>query len=106
MAVVKPEDFEIKRHGWAAEATSEEIAEVEGIMGKGFVDPFQISDAYDLHDDCFYCGKRITIPCVFWQGDYHKGRPSTACLHAECVEGFCKAIIRDAKEILGDNAHE
>lgn len=100
MAVVKPEDFEIKRHGWAVNATTEEIAEAKKLFGEEVADPYPLSDAYDLHDDCFYCGQRITIPCVYWHGDYHKGRASTACFHAECVEGFAKAITRDAVEIF------
>ena len=108
MAVVKPEDFEIKLHGWRADATPEEIASIEEIMGEGSAGPYALSEHYDLHDNCFYCNQRITVPCVYWHGDYHNGRASTACFHAQCVDGFCKAIARDADEIIksSPNRHD
>jgi hypothetical protein len=97
MAVVKPSDFEFKPHGWRAHATPQDIKDMEDLMGKGAADPYALVEAYDLHDQCFYCHQKLTIPCVFWHGDYHKDRATTICLHPACVDEFCEHLKKDAR---------
>lgn len=52
-------------------------------------------EAYEIHDNCFLCGKRLTVPFVYWHGDYHKDGPTSICLHPECVGKLCRGLLAD-----------
>jgi hypothetical protein len=43
----------------------------------------------DLTDDCFLCGKKLTVPFVFWRG------LSSICLHPECAGRLGSSLVRD-----------
>lgn len=98
MAIVTEKDFEFYKPNWAKNSTPEEIEEIESQIAVSSQDRQGI-DAYDIHDDCFVCNKKITVPFVYWHGDYHDGKASTACIHPECVEKLCASITADAYEI-------
>ena len=47
-------------------------------------------------ETCFYCGNKLTIPAVMWQGD----RGDQIWLHPACVFGLCAPLLYDAKRAL------
>lgn len=49
---------------------------------------------------CFYCGEKLTIPAVMWNGhDKHAANPLEVWLHPKCAEDFCARLSRDTNEL-------
>ena len=59
-------------------------------------------------DFCFYCGERLTIPAVMWQGRHPTRRdaPSELWLHPTCAEKFVSGLNRDIDELHSEEPLE
>jgi len=49
---------------------------------------------------CFYCGEKLTIPAVMWNGRNTSGKDAAEVwLHPKCAEAFCAHLARDLGEL-------
>jgi hypothetical protein len=57
-------------------------------------------------DYCFYCGEKLTIPAVMWNGRHPTDKDALAevWLHPSCAEHFVTGLRRDIAE-LRDASH-
>ena len=51
-------------------------------------------------DDCWRCGKPLTLPCVMWQGT------TQIWLHRECALALADALICDGMKLGGKRETE
>lgn len=66
------------------------------IRDAGEVQPFFTEAA----SHCFYCGQKVTIPAVMWNGRRSDGNDAAELwLHPKCAEAFCARLTRDADEL-------
>lgn len=49
----------------------------------------------DFDDNCFHCGKKLSVPFVYWLGHDHK----SLCLHPHCAAKLGGALLRDFHEM-------
>ncbi len=49
---------------------------------------------------CFYCGEKLTIPAVMWNGrDGGSADAAEIWLHPKCAEQLCARLNRDVNEL-------
>jgi hypothetical protein len=71
------------------------------IRTAGEVQPFITEPA----SHCFYCGEKLTIPAIMWNGRSRDGKDALEIwLHPKCAENLAAGLLRDAEE-LGFGEH-
>lgn len=52
------------------------------------------------HNFCFFCGKKLTVPCVMWHGShgFDKQEYNQIWLHIECAYNIAMHLEKDAGE--------
>ncbi len=99
--IVRPEHFEFDRSkAREIEQIANEPALSESdrdlIRGAGEVRPFLTETA----SHCFYCGEKLTIPAIMWNGRTRDGKDAAEIwLHPKCAEAFCARLARDLNEL-------
>ncbi len=99
--IVRSQHFEFDRDGSrevARLATDQTLSEEqrELINEAGADQPFFTQPS----SHCFYCGEKLTIPAVMWNGRDSKGaNVAEIWLHPKCAEHFCARVSRDVNEL-------
>jgi hypothetical protein len=55
----------------------------------------------EVQSFCFYCGEKLTVPAVMWNGNHgkHSGDPLEIWLHPKCAEQLSARMARDVNEL-------
>jgi hypothetical protein len=95
MSVIRDRDFEAKRPAWFSEPDFPADLKEE-LIEKGFAEPVNKMECREVHDDCMYCGEKLTTPYVYW--NCAEGAIS---LHAKCAAKLAIGLAQDAQEVIG-----
>ena len=54
----------------------------------------------DAASHCFYCGEKLTIPAIMWNGRSGGGKDAAEVwLHPKCAAALATGLSRDAEEL-------
>lgn len=103
--LIEPKDFEHRyedqrreRAHCAALVQSGELSkeDAEAICADDRFAPVFMEPIPEL---CFFCGTKLTIPCIMWHGYFGRKTDSKEiCMHIVCAEQLAQALISDVKK--------
>jgi hypothetical protein len=110
MAVISEKSFQLQWPQWVNDPECDG-PEKQMFLDSGMGEPFTESDAVQIADTCFICGKPLTLPYVYWSGCGEKVKSGSVeawedlgiSLHETCARTLAKGILRDADEITNRN---
>lgn len=87
--IVRAEDFEAKTHPVLLEPGLPEEMRLD-FKARGMADTMNGVECMEIVDECFYCGKKLTTPYVYWQG-----MPQSISLHQQCAARLALGLAQD-----------
>ena len=60
----------------------------------GLTDTLNRVECLDIVDDCFFCGKKLSTPYVYWNGG-----TGSLSLHAKCSAKLALGLAQDASAV-------
>jgi len=101
--LVQPHHFDYRRASDdAPDLTADEKASV---LASGLDKPWAVfgqgdSAVQEPKHDCFFCGRKLTIPAVMWEG-----HDDSIWMHPDCVEKLSHRLMRDVRELRKGKAY-
>lgn len=96
--IVRSEDFEAKTHPILLEPGLPDGLK-QDLRTLGMADTMNGVECMEIVDDCFYCGKKLTTPYVYWQG-----APQSISLHTQCAARLALGLAQDGYQAA--NGHK
>ena len=90
--IVTDKDFKLEHPKWVTDP-SVSAEDKQELMKAGYGEAWSWTEFEEMEDDCVLCGKKLSVPFVFW-----RGMTKNLHLHLECAGLLGGALMRDAIE--------